>query len=213
MTDFEKLIYNKHLAITRSCLGKPFKLRQDFSKLDESSKLAVKKLSHFFSKHDNISLDKFFKAPFIIYKDKSHYPLDFYLGMKAVKLYREYINKLNRESPDSEDSIQMFKQSLKFVINYCRDKEIKFSEYISYGEGNIQSFFEHLKHGKVSLLFLMTFSNFENELKKIDNELRQHLLGDSYSIISQTRVKFYNCKQSTKDLFNHLISKTSSVMG
>jgi len=213
MTDFEKLIYNKHLAITRSCLGKPFKLRQDFSKLDESSKLAVKKLSHFFAKHNNISIDKFFKAPFIIYKDKSHHPLDFYLGMKAVKLYREYINKLNRESPDSEDSIQLFKQSLMFVIDYCRDKKIKFSEYVSYSEGNIQSFFEHLKHGKVSLLFLMTYPNFENELKKIDNELRQHLLGDVYDIIPQTRVKFYNCKQSTKDLFNNVISKTISIMG
>ena len=214
MTDYEKLIYNKYLAVTRSSQGKPFKLRQDFSKLDESTKVYLIKLASFFNKHKSISIDKFFKAPFHIYKDKPHITLDFYLSMKAVKLYREYINHLNRQSPDSEESLSSFKNSLKFVIKFCKDKGIKFTEYISFKENNsMNSFFEHLKHGKVTLLFLFQFNTFEQELKTIDNELRQHILGDTYNDVSKVRVKFYNCSEKTKTIFKSLFDKTASVMG
>ena len=214
MTDFEKLIYNRYLAETRLGQGKPFKLRQNFDKIDESTKVYLTRLSNFFNKHKNINLNKFFKAPYKIYKDKPHLGLDFYLSMKAIKLYREYINADNRQSPDSDDAKLGFKQSMEFVINFCKDNKIKFSDYISFKEENaMNSFFEHLKHGKVTLLFLFMYPNFESQLKTVDVEIRQHILGDTFNDISKMRVKFYNCSEKTKNTFKEFFDSAIRVMG
>jgi len=214
MTEFEKLIYNKHLAETRSNQGKPFKLRQNFDKVDESTKLYLTKLANFFNKHKNININKFFKAPFAIYKDKPHLGLDFYLSMKAVKLYREYINSINRQSPDSDDAKKSFKLSMEFVIKFCKEKKIKFSDYVDYREENsMNSFFEHLKHGKITLLFLFMYPSFESQLKSVDVEIRQHILGDTFNDIAKMRVKFYNCSEQTKSVFKKFFDSAVKVMG
>lgn len=214
MTEFEKLIYNKHLAETRSNQGKPFKLRQNFDNVDESTKLYLTKLANFFNKHKNININKFFKAPFAIYKDKPHLGLDFYLSMKAVKLYREYINSINRQSPDSDDAKMSFKLSMEFVIKFCKEKKIKFSDYVDYREENsMNSFFEHLKHGKITLLFLFMYPSFESQLKTVDVEIRQHILGDTFNDIAKMRVKFYNCSEQTKSIFKKFFDSAVKVMG
>jgi len=214
MTEFEKLIYNKHLAETRSNQGKPFKLRQNFDKVDESTKLYLTKLANFFNKHKNININKFFKAPFAIYKDNPHLGLDFYLSMKAVKLYREYINSINRQSPDSDDAKKSFKLSMEFVIKFCKEKKIKFSDYVDYREENsMNSFFEHLKHGKITLLFLFMYPSFESQLKTVDVEIRQHILGDTFNDIAKMRVKFYNCSEQTKSIFKKFFDSAVKVMG
>jgi len=214
MTEFEKLIYNKHLAETRSNQGKPFKLRQNFDKVDESTKLYLTKLANFFNKHKNININKFFKAPFAIYKDKPHLGLDFYLSMKAVKLYREYINSINRQSPDSDDAKKSYKLSMEFVIKFCKEKKIKFSDYVDYREENsMNSFFEHLKHGKITLLFLFMYPSFESQLKSVDVEIRQHILGDTFNDIAKMRVKFYNCSEQTKSVFKKFFDSAVKVMG
>ena len=52
MTDFEKKIYNKHLAISRSIRNKAFKLKKDFSNFEADTRyMYIKKLSIFFSKY------------------------------------------------------------------------------------------------------------------------------------------------------------------
>ena len=214
MTEFEKLIYNKHLAETRSNQGKPFKLRQNFDNVDESTKLYLTKLANFYNKQKNININKFFKAPFAIYKDKPHLGLDFYLSMKAVKLYREYINSINRQSPDSDDAKMSFKLSMEFVIKFCKEKKIKFSDYVNYREENsMNSFFEHLKHGKITLLFLFMYPSFESQLKTVDVEIRQHILGDTFNDIAKMRVKFYNCSEQTKSIFKKFFDSAVKVMG
>ena len=38
MTDLEKRIYNKHLAVSRSLRNKPFKLKGDFTGFEENPK-------------------------------------------------------------------------------------------------------------------------------------------------------------------------------
>ena len=134
--------------------------------------------------------------------------------MKAVKLYREYINALNRQSPDSNDAKLGFKQSMEFAIKFCKDKQIKFSDYVNYKEENaMNSFFEHLKHGKVTLLFLFMYPTFESQLKLIDNEIRQHILGDIFNDISNVRVKFYNCAEQTKIIFKKHFDNAVKIMG
>ena len=140
--------------------------------------------------------------------------LDFYLSMKAVKLYREYINSINRQSPDSDDAKKSFKLSMEFVIKFCKEKKIKFSDYVDYREENsMNSFFEHLKHGKITLLFLFMYPSFESQLKTVDVEIRQHILGDTFNDVAKMRVKFYNCSEQTKSIFKKFFDSAVKVMG
>jgi len=207
MTDFEKLIYNVYLAETRKGQNKPYKRRENFDKVDESTKLYLLRLSNFFKKHRSIDLKNFFQAPYKIYKDKSHHGLDFYLSMKAIKLYREYINKLNRQNADSDDSKEAFRRSAKFVLKFCKNNKIKFEDYIIYRKENeMNSFFDHLKHGKVSIYFLFMFSKFDSQMKTLDVEMRKFILGDIVDDISKLRAKFYNCNQETKNFFNDVFN-------
>ena len=69
MTDFEKLIYNIHLKVSRVTKNKPYKNRINFDSLDEDKKFLCKKLAYFFTKHKNVNIDKFFYAPYKIYQD------------------------------------------------------------------------------------------------------------------------------------------------
>ena len=91
------MIYNTFLAIVRSGCGKPYKLRKNWEGFEEKPEyLQIKKLANFFDRHDNINMDDFFKAPFIVYPEPSNYDLRFYNTLKAIKIYKIYKNKLNK---------------------------------------------------------------------------------------------------------------------
>lgn len=96
MTQFEKTIYNSWLAINRKNNNQPFRLRKKWDGFEDKPEyFYVKKLANLFSRHDNINIDDFFKAPFTVYPEKTIYDLKFYTTLKAIKIYKIYKNKLN----------------------------------------------------------------------------------------------------------------------
>lgn len=202
MNDFEQILYNKFLAISRKNQNKPFKLRKNFDNLDETTQYLLAKLALFFNKHKNINIDLFFEAPYKIYtNDKFYTDLKFYTSLKAIKLYKECINKITRDNINSDETKQFFKQSAKFIIQYCKDNNIPFKDYIFYKEqGGVNVFFNHLKHGHVCYYILFMFPDFEQQFKSVDYELRQWILQDNTNI-DLFRTKFYNANVKTKKYF------------
>ncbi len=89
-TDFEKAIYNAHLKESRSAKNQPYKLRKDFSKVNSTVTLCLKKLSDFFTKHKEISPNDFFKAPYFVYPEGETFDLKFYTTQKAISVYKIY---------------------------------------------------------------------------------------------------------------------------
>lgn len=98
MTEFQQRIYNTWLRVTRTSQNKPFRLRKNFTNLNESTNLSLLKLESFFQRNKTIDMDDFFVAPFKLYDDTSNMPLSFYTTLKAIKVYKnfkKYIEKQN----------------------------------------------------------------------------------------------------------------------
>lgn len=97
MTGFEKQIYNSWLATTRSKQGKPFKIRKQWNGFEDKPEyMYIKKLAKLFKVYDNINIDEWFEAPYIIYPEKIQYDLKFYTLMKQYSIYRLYKQKINK---------------------------------------------------------------------------------------------------------------------
>lgn len=115
MTGLEKHVYNRWLYNTRKHTGKPVRLRKNWDKFEERPEYAnVKKLAMLFKKYDNIDIDDWFVAPYVIYSDKIQYDLKQYTLMKQFQTYRLYIQKKhNKKYTSTEFQKTLTKQTKK----------------------------------------------------------------------------------------------------
>lgn len=90
-TDFQKLLYNVHLSVSRKAKNQPYRPRKDFSKIDDKTNFCLKKLSYFFENHREINPKDFFIAPYEVYSDGGYYDLKFFTTQRAINVYKIYI--------------------------------------------------------------------------------------------------------------------------
>lgn len=101
LTDYEKKIYNTWLAVTRSGIGKPFKLRKKWDGFEAKPEYGyVKKLVRLFTKFPGINISDFFKAPIMVYPEPYEYDIRFYSTAKALTCYRIHKKKTDSLSTD-----------------------------------------------------------------------------------------------------------------
>ena len=192
ISEFEKQIYNNHLVVSRKVKGEPFKIKKDFSNLEEDKVISLQKLSKIFNNHSNIIQDDFFMAPHKIYPDDCYYPLDFYTTPKAIKCYTQYVKQLEIQDPDSSDSLQRLKESLKFVYKYCSDNNLQLSEYEVNIEKLMPCFVQHLKDHKINYytLHALTFKK-----PQIESRILDFIFPDFYEVFQKTKNKFFSSKK------------------
>jgi hypothetical protein len=105
-TDFQKKLYNEHLSVSRKAKNQPYKLRKDFSKIDEKTSFCLKKLSYFFDLHKEIKPRDFFQAPYDIYSDTEYFDLKFFTTQRAINVYKIFIeSKKNVEETQNSAKI------------------------------------------------------------------------------------------------------------
>lgn len=201
MDQFQQLIYNKHLASYKKHQNKPFKFRIKFDDIDEVTKTSLLRLSFFFNQHKSIDIDAFFKAPYEIYPDAVKFDLKFYSSLKAIKIYKEYIKKIARQDINSDSIKAYYLQSIKFIVNFCKENKIPFLSYPDHKKGYVNSFFEHLKNGTISIYALFMFPTFDTAFKTVDQEMRNYIIGDIYPNVDKNRAKFYSANEKTKEYF------------
>ncbi len=137
ITDLERRIYNKHLAISRSLRDKAFKLKQDFTDFHNDPKyIHIKRLSIFFTKYPDVNMDTYFMAPYKLYTDVQYFDLSYFASPRAIKTYTIYKQQLLQESPDSQ--IQDVKDSLRFLVHYCLKNNIQLHDYVYHKEKSIE---------------------------------------------------------------------------
>ena len=88
MNKFEQSVYNTWLSTIKQQNNKPYKLRKDFTTLDDKSKNCVIKIAMKL-KRLKISPQEFFVAPFKFWDDTTHMPLTFYTTQKALIAWKK----------------------------------------------------------------------------------------------------------------------------
>ena len=189
MTEFEKLIYNHFLEVSKKVNNKPVRYRKDFSNFKDEDYLYVNKLSIFFNKFKNIKIKDFFEAPYFVY-NQNYFDLKFYLSPKAIKAYTNYNDNYILNNPDSKQTLTKMKESITFIYEYCKEKDIKISNYINYKEGNYNVFLKHLKQRNINFFILFSFKDFSNIVDKIDNDIKEIYSGN-FSKLNYIRTKYY----------------------
>lgn len=73
---------------------KPFRIRKDFSDMDQTKLDHLASLERFFNSYQNIKIDDYFSAPYAIFEDDDYFDLEFFLSTKAKKAYSQYMKKV-----------------------------------------------------------------------------------------------------------------------
>jgi hypothetical protein len=178
VTELEKRIYNKHLAVSRSLRNKPFKLKSDFTDFENSSKYpSIKRLSIFFKKYPDVDMDTYFIAPYKIYADTDYFDLAYFASPRAIKAYTTYKNQLLQMSPDKQQT--EVKNSLLFISRFCLMNKIQLHDYPTFKlKGMAPEWVYHLKSNKINPYSLMEFRGIFNYINEMPFDERELLLGN-----------------------------------
>ena len=178
MTDLEKRIYNKHLAVSRSLRNKPFKLKGDFTNFENNTKYpSIKRLCIFFNKYPDVDMDTYFMAPYKLYNDTDYFDLAYFASPRAIKAYTTYKNQLLQMSPDKQQN--EVKESLLFISKFCLMNKIQLHEYPTFRfKGMAPEWVYHLKSNKINPFSLMEFRGIFNYINEMPFDERELLLGN-----------------------------------
>ena len=172
----EKLLYNKHLVISRKIKNKPFKLKQDFSDIVDTEKHKhLKRLSIFVNKHPEVDLDVFFSAPYKLYPDVNFFGLDYFSTLRAIKSYTTYKKQLFLQNPDSQ--FQQVKESLEFITKFCITNKIYFYQYPFHRTADLYTWMIHYKENKINAYSMMEFNNLFASIKQLSEDTQQFFVG------------------------------------
>ena len=177
LTDLERHLFNKHLAVSRSERNKPFKLKKDFSNIVNSDKHKfLKRISVLFQKHPEISPDTFFKAPYKLYPDVEYFGLDYFSTMRAVKSYTLYKKQIFLQDPDSQ--IEQVKESLIFIANFCTETNIYFHQYPYHRSSDLFTWMQHYKQNKINIYSVMEFTNIFSSVKSLAEDVQKFFVSE-----------------------------------
>jgi len=202
VTDKEKFIYNCHLKYSRK--GQPFMPRKDFSKLDETTLVSLKKISMFLSRYPHIKIEDYFKATLALHPDEFYPDLSYFTGLAATKNYT--IFKKQEENEDPEKQFDSIKESFRFIGMFCLENNILVEKYAYHKTGYMISWLNHYREHRINPYSLMELDGvFEilNSLQKDEIELFVKNL-DEKLIAYKTR---YIASAKTKTLVKEATNK------
>lgn len=208
ISDFQKRIYNSHLAISRKMRDKPFRIRKDFSDMDQTKIDQLAALERFFNSYQNIKIDDYFTAPYVIFEDTDYFDLDFFLSSKAKKAYSQYMKKIEMDDPDSEDSLRRLVDSLKFIKNFCKERGLTLTEYPLYIEESLPNIIEHLKNHHINMYALHALGVSKIE---VENRILDFIFSDFWITFQKTKNKFFLSKKM-KDLAKKALTKIQNQL-
>lgn len=177
LTELEKHLYNKHLAVTRSNGGKPFRLKKDFSDICDTDKHKfLKRLSVLFQKHPEILPETFFQAPYKLYPDVNYFGLDYFSSMRAVKAYTTYKKQIFLQDPDSQ--LDHIKESLTFISKFCISNNILLHQYSTHQTSDLFSWMTHYKQNKINLYVMFEFPNIFSSMQTFTEDVQRFFVSD-----------------------------------
>lgn len=177
LTALEKLLFNKHLAVSRTEKNKPFKLKKNFQDVENTDKHKfLKRISILFQKHPEIDPDTFFRAPYKLYPDVEYFGLDYFSTMRAVKAYTTYKKSLFLKDPDSQ--LEQIKQSLEFITKFCIENKLFIHQYPYYRTSDVFVWMQHYKQNKINLYCLFEFSDIFSSVTQLAEDVQKFYISN-----------------------------------
>lgn len=192
INNYQKNIYNNHLVASRKSLGKPFRIKKDFTKTTQEVEDQLNRLEKFFQTYQHIDQEDFFFAPFKVYPDETYYPLEYFLTRKAISTYTLYMKELEEGDPDSPVSLQRLVKSLNYVIKYCRDNDISLDDYEYHTKAKLPEYITHLKEHKINF---NTIHVLQFQKPKIQSDILDFFFKDFYITFQKTKNSYFASKK------------------
>ena len=197
LTELEKQIYNAYLIASRTAKNKPFKLRQDFTKVDDKTFILLKKLASLFENNRSVNITDYFKAPYSYYGSDEYFDLQYFTSPKAIKCYTMYKRKLETTSPDSEENITRCKQCCTFILRYCTDNNLLLSEYKSINNGTTPLVLQHLRDHSINF-YVIHGLECDKIIRQVEPDLLEFFITDFNTILNDTRINFQRSEKLKK---------------
>ena len=145
-------------------------------------------LERFFNSYQNIKIDDYFSAPYVIFEDDDYFDLEFFLTSKSKKAYSQYMKKIEMDDPDSESSLKRLVDSLKFVKNFCKEKGLTLENYPLYIEHNLPCMIDHLKNHHINMYALHSLGVSKIE---VENRILDFIFSDFWITFQKTKNKYF----------------------
>ena len=206
-------LYNTYLSVSRGSLNKPWKPRKDFDGFDKTPDGYIcKRLELFFKKFPQINPRDYFKAPYEVYKDEEHFPLNFYTTQKAIAIYSTVQKQKKEELPDTESQIEDIKKSLKYIASTCIRRNITFNQYCKIKEGYTYKPFVDYNDKLINIYVLIKLPFFEVQLNSLNPQDKLLYLKDIANNIQKYKMRL-NTSVKAKNLIDEglkLITNTTN---
>jgi hypothetical protein len=189
LTDKEKSIYNSYLIASRTIKNKPFKLRQDFSAIDDQVYITLKKLGLFFDKNSNIKQVDFFTAPFDYYGADNYFDLHFFITPKAIRCYSLYVKKKETQDPDNDNTVTNCKECCAFIYRYCKENNLTLHDYKNIINGTTPLVLQHLRDHKINFYTLHGLQ-CEKAIRQVEPDLLDFFISNFENLLNDTRINF-----------------------
>jgi len=210
LTAQEKNIYNTYLKVTRTALNKPWRPRKNFDDISPVEEEYLKKINSLTIKY-NIELDNYFQAPYNLWEDKSHKPIEYYTKFKAVKTYRLWIEKLLFEQPEHKIIIDLVKNGFYFIYKRCKELNLK----------SIEKYFEHktyypefliaLQEQNITYYNILSVNNYDTVLKNYIKDDIDFIVPNYYNNINSLRSRYYRSGK-LKQINTKIIKELNKIL-
>ena len=212
LNDFEKRIYNEYLRSSRVAAGQPYRLRKNFDDVDPSTELYVKRVSRVLNKFTNMSMQDFFRAPYVVYGAGERFDLKFFTSPRALKTYTLYIQQEVDADPDSGVVMQRVMNSLQFLKEFCVTHQITPEAYAAHQTNSMPTFLVHLKERKISTYVMLELPNTCAHLKKIEADVLKFMFGEKFYVNLNIYKTRYFASKSCKMLVREGLKKIQNAV-
>lgn len=203
MNQKQEEIYNQYLKALAKVNNRPYKLRKDFSKVDDETKIVLYRLELFFDQFSHIQPYNFFLA-LLEYKGLTFATLSDYLKHSAIVAYSRHNIKKYDEYVDSDASLDNFMQGARNIVEFCLGNGLPTNQYrTSINNNGVPWILIHLNEQKISYYHLHALDISRTD---INSDYTDILFHDFNEMFISTKQKYINSNK-LKQLGNKLKEK------
>jgi hypothetical protein len=192
-------VYNTYLSVSRGHMNKPWKARKDFEGFDKTPDgILCLRLDMFFKRFPQINIKDFLLAPYVIYKDEEHFPLNFYLTQKAIACYSLLQKQRQEELPDTDGHIKHILASLKHIATICVNENLTLKQYQNAKAGYTWRCLEDYSNKNVNLYVLLALPCFDTIFDSLQIQDKELYLKNIYTDITKFKMRLNNSSKAKK---------------